>query len=245
MTLSQSNLIYRLDKSLASQLLTLGQGNVVYSSGMDVTVTLNGIGMGLSQSNLSYALAKSITGNLISANQGNVTFTNSLSLTGLGLSTSQGALAYGLNKTLDSQLLQLSQGALTASVSGDVNVTLTGIGMGLSQGGLTYLASGGEQQTGGGAGLYAPRRKAKPVKEYLPEPQDLNERDAEIRELILLSLQSKKTAKSIRAERKLRLPVLEIASEIEKTQNKLQQITSPAITSQQMEMMLALMMEMM
>ena len=50
---------------------------------------------------------------------------------------SQGALAYGLNKNLDSQLLQLSQGALTASISGDVNVTLSGIGMGLSQGNLT------------------------------------------------------------------------------------------------------------
>ena len=92
------------------------------------------------------------------------------------------------------------------------------------------------------AGAWSSRKKRLNREEFAA-PQDLSARDAEIRELILVKLESKKAA--IKDERNLLLPVLEIANEINKTQNKLQQITGPVINLQQLKMLLALMMELM
>ena len=145
--------------------------------------------------------------------------------------------AYSLNGQ-DATLTKTSAGnyVLTCQTG---NYSLTG--------GNATLTYGGQQNVSGGGWSFPSRKKRLSRKEEIQEePQYLSERDAEIRALILAKLEpSKKTAKSIKAERSLRLPVLEIANEIQKTQNKLQQITEPAITSQQMEMLLALMMEMM
>ena len=231
---SQGELGYVFSKTAETQLLSLSQGSLGYVFSKALVGNL----INSSQSNLTLTNNLSLTGLALSSSQGNLTPANSLALTGLALNTSQGALSYGLSKTLDSQLLQLSQGALTAAIGGDVNVTLSGIGMGLSQGSLTATVS--SQQDLGGLGKQLRKRALK----QLDAPEGLSETDAEIRQLLIIA--SKKTALSIRGERKLLLPQLAMPTEAKtkvKTKGNAKQIK--ALTTVQIQALLALMIEMM
>ena len=152
--------------------LSTSQGALSYVFSKTVETQL----LSLSQGSLGYAISKALVGNLINTSHGNLTPDSSLSLTGIALNTSQGALVYALSKTLDSQLLQLSQGAITATIGGNVNVTLTGIGMGLSQGSLT--ASITAASSGGKSAAH--KKKRKPL-QHRKQVEDLfGERFAEL-----------------------------------------------------------------
>ena len=242
LSLSQGAITYQYSSALTGQLLSLGQGAITFSSSMDVIVTLTGISMTASQGSLSYVFTKALTGNLINASQGNLTFTNSLNLTGLNATTGQGSLSYGLSKTLDTQILTLSQGTITAATTGDVNVTLTGISMSLSQGTVTFVLQEPNNGGGGGWGSLPRASRRKRLQQIDEAPDDISEINAEIRQLILEKYEpSKKTASSYRAERQFNLPALELP----KKQAELRKEIKPAISNEQLKMLLALMMDMM
>ena len=229
---SQAPLGYVFSKTAESQLLSLSQGNVSYA----FSKTLVGNLISSSQGNLTLTNNLSLTGLALSSSQGSLTATNSLTLTGLAANTSQGALNADLSKTLTTQILQLSQGAVTAVIGADINVTLTGIGMGLGQGVLTATTT--LQQDLGGLGKQLRKRALK----QLEAPEGLSETDAEIRQLLIIA--SKKTALSLRGERKLLLPQLAmpVITKV-KTKGKTKQIKP--LTTVQIQALLALMIEMM